>query len=242
MQVRKVEVSLTNKGFRENPGDHIFLIYHDLDDRQTGIRTKLSRGSKPKDLSPAMQSTMARDVNAGAGSTSYVSISMRSSISPSRQQSHELVLVPALQRRSHQVLRHSLHLREPHCQGSRHGNATGLEHLERTRALCLRPALGMPPFPSHGVALPALAATRTDRYPAPCPPPRPANAPPDSAPRRFPPTTPAVTTVAIDFLRTEREYRAIRDRSRSLSAVDARGMRAEPCPAHGVDPEAALQV
>ena len=30
----------------------------------------------------------------------------------------------------------------------------------------------------------------------------------------------AVTTVAIDFLQTEREYREIRDRSRSLSAVD----------------------
>ena len=30
----------------------------------------------------------------------------------------------------------------------------------------------------------------------------------------------AVTTVAIDFLQTEREYRAIRDRSRSLSPVD----------------------
>ena len=30
----------------------------------------------------------------------------------------------------------------------------------------------------------------------------------------------AVTSVAIDFLQTEREYRAIRDRSRSLSPVD----------------------
>ena len=60
MQVRKVRASLANKGFREKPGDHVFLIYHDLDDRQTGIRTKLSRGSRPKDLTPAMQSTMAR--------------------------------------------------------------------------------------------------------------------------------------------------------------------------------------
>ena len=61
MQVRRVQASLTNKGFREkHGGDHVFLIYHDSDDRKTSIRTKLSRGSRPKDLKPAMQSTLAR--------------------------------------------------------------------------------------------------------------------------------------------------------------------------------------
>ncbi len=64
-----------------------------------------------------------------AGSPSAWSGVRRVSISPGRQQLHEVLLVPARQRRSYQVLRHALHLCQPHRQDSRHGNATGLEHL-----------------------------------------------------------------------------------------------------------------
>ena len=52
--------SLKNKGFSERSGDHVFLVYHDPQGRRTGIRTKISHGSRPKDLPSAMVGTMAQ--------------------------------------------------------------------------------------------------------------------------------------------------------------------------------------
>jgi hypothetical protein len=80
VQVSKVRSALTSKGFREQMGDHIFLIYHDLNGLRTSVRTKLSHGAKPKDLPSAMQSKMARQCGLSRSEfASLVSCSMSQS-------------------------------------------------------------------------------------------------------------------------------------------------------------------
>lgn len=54
--------SLTSKGFRQDDGDHIFLIYVRADGRTSTRRTKLSRGSGHKDVSDQNLGQMARQL------------------------------------------------------------------------------------------------------------------------------------------------------------------------------------
>ena len=112
-----------------------------------------------------------------------------------RQQAQEFLLVPTCQRGSHQPVGHAFYRCQPLGQRSRHGNAAGLEHLERACAQCLRPALDASCCPALGAPFGAalLAVVAQERVavrlrPLGCaqrPPPR------DSAPRRSARTAPA---------------------------------------------------
>lgn len=59
--------SLTAKGFEEGGGDHIFLSYRRTDGKLSTIRTKLSRGTKYKDVSDDLLGKMARQVRLPKG-------------------------------------------------------------------------------------------------------------------------------------------------------------------------------
>lgn len=54
--------SLTKKGFRQDDGDHINLIYVRQDGKTSSKRTKISRGTSHKDVSDINMSQMARQV------------------------------------------------------------------------------------------------------------------------------------------------------------------------------------
>lgn len=54
--------SLTSKGFRQEDGDHIFLIYVRRDGKTSTRRTKLSRGSSHRDVSDINLGQMARQL------------------------------------------------------------------------------------------------------------------------------------------------------------------------------------
>jgi len=56
----EVEKGLKNKGFKEKTkGDHIFLIYYDMNGNKTSVRTKLSRSSA-KDIDDSLQNLMSK--------------------------------------------------------------------------------------------------------------------------------------------------------------------------------------
>lgn len=54
--------SLKKKGFREDSGDHIFLIYIREDGKTSSKRTKLSRGSHHHEVSDNLIGQMARQL------------------------------------------------------------------------------------------------------------------------------------------------------------------------------------
>ena len=60
---RDVVRSLKTKGFIEHSGDHEYYTYHTLDGKKTRIRTKVSHGTKYKELSDSLIGQMARQVN-----------------------------------------------------------------------------------------------------------------------------------------------------------------------------------
>jgi hypothetical protein len=54
--------SLTKKGFRQDDGDHINLIYVRQDGKTSSKRTKISRGTSHKEVSDINLGQMARQV------------------------------------------------------------------------------------------------------------------------------------------------------------------------------------
>ena len=56
----KVVATLKSKGFSEEPGDHIILVYYTTDGRKTNARTFTSHSPKMRDISDALLSQMAR--------------------------------------------------------------------------------------------------------------------------------------------------------------------------------------
>lgn len=59
--------SLTRKGFRQDDGDHIFLIYVRIDGRVSTRRTKVSRGSSHREVSDINLGQMARQLGLTKG-------------------------------------------------------------------------------------------------------------------------------------------------------------------------------
>jgi hypothetical protein len=53
---------MTKKGFRQDDGDHINLIYVREDGRTSSKRTKVSRGTSHKDISDINLGQMARQI------------------------------------------------------------------------------------------------------------------------------------------------------------------------------------
>src|SRR5882762_6554182 len=58
----QVVSSLTRKGFRQDNGDHIFLIYVRQDGKTSSKRTKVSRGSGHNEISDNLLGQMARQI------------------------------------------------------------------------------------------------------------------------------------------------------------------------------------
>lgn len=63
LQKRKVVSSLTKKGFeKDDEGHHVYLRYRFLNGGESKIRTRVSHGSRPKDLNDYRISEMSRQV------------------------------------------------------------------------------------------------------------------------------------------------------------------------------------
>lgn len=63
LQKRKVVSALTKKGFeKDNEGHHVYLRYRFLNGGKSGIRTRVSHGSKSRDLSNHLIARMSQQI------------------------------------------------------------------------------------------------------------------------------------------------------------------------------------